>query len=185
MQLNNNLYILTGGPGAGKTTTLLELERLGIPYIPEVARQIIQEQVRDSGTALPWADRERYISIMLQRSIDSYLQHAQVARTTFADRGIPDTLAYATRIWLGDHGTMREACNELRCAKKVFIAPPWEEIYETDSERKQDFREAVQTYAGLVRTYEECKYELIELPRGTPRSRAEFILDKLGLSQRG
>ena len=47
------LVVVSGGPGAGKTTLLLELERRGFCCVPEVARQIIQEQVRDEGDALP------------------------------------------------------------------------------------------------------------------------------------
>jgi predicted ATPase len=37
-----NLFVLSGGPGSGKTTTLQELAELGSPYAPEVARKIIQ-----------------------------------------------------------------------------------------------------------------------------------------------
>ena len=40
---NPNLYVITGGPGSGKTTVLAELERQGFRCAPEVARQIIQE----------------------------------------------------------------------------------------------------------------------------------------------
>jgi predicted ATPase len=52
------MVVISGGPGVGKTTTLLELERRGFRCAAEVARQIIQEQVRDRGDALPWGDRE-------------------------------------------------------------------------------------------------------------------------------
>jgi predicted ATPase len=180
---NNNLFIITGGPGAGKTTTLLELERLGFPHLPEVARQIIQEQVRDDGIALPWADRERYTRLMLRRSIDSYREHAHVSRTTFADRGIPDTFAYARRIQLVDQEPIRTACGRYRYAKRVFVAPPWREIYVTDQERKQDFREAEDTYEQLIQVYQECNYDLIELPRSSPRHRAEFILNQLAIQR--
>jgi predicted ATPase len=45
MMTNPNLYVVTGGPGTGKTTVLRELERKGFPCVPEVARQLIQEQM--------------------------------------------------------------------------------------------------------------------------------------------
>ena len=91
----DNLFVITGGPGSGKTTLLRELEQLGFRCAPEVARQIIQEQVRESGTALPWADRALYTHRMLERSVQSYQQHAPACVPTFFDRGIPDTLGYA------------------------------------------------------------------------------------------
>ncbi len=39
-----NYFILTGGPGSGKTTTLNELAHRGFLTVPEVARAIIQKQ---------------------------------------------------------------------------------------------------------------------------------------------
>ena len=50
-----NFFIITGGPGVGKTTLLEVLAKQGFPYVPEVARKIIREQVSQNGDALPWA----------------------------------------------------------------------------------------------------------------------------------
>jgi len=55
---NDNLIVVSGGPGSGKTTVLHELAARGFPFAPEVARQIIQEQMQSGGVALPWGDRE-------------------------------------------------------------------------------------------------------------------------------
>ena len=44
---DSQLVVVSGGPGAGKTTLVDELKRRGFCCVPEVARQIIQEQVRD------------------------------------------------------------------------------------------------------------------------------------------
>jgi predicted ATPase len=179
MRTNQNLYVLTGGPGSGKTTTLLALEQLGFSYVPEIARQIIQEQLRDRGDALPWANRERYTHLMLQSSIQSYRQHARIKHITFADRGLPDTLAYARLIRLPGQRTIRDTCERFRYADSVFIAPPWQAIYEVDTERKQDFEEAQRTYRELVSTYKECNYDLIDLPKVSPKERALFILEQI------
>ena len=171
-----NLFVLTGGPGAGKTSVLSELEKRGYQVVPEVARQIIQEQVRDGGRALPWADRKLYTDLMLARSVESYLEHSTASRPIFFDRGIPDTLGYA-RLTGMEEGGARSASQDYRYAPFVFVAPPWEEIYRTDEERKQDFDEAVRTCELVARAYQDCGYEIVELPKAVPSERAEFILE--------
>jgi predicted ATPase len=133
----NNRFVLTGGPGAGKTTLLRELERRGYRCVPEVARQIIREQVEMGGDAVPWGNTARYAELMLAGSIEAYLlqgrmPHASGASPTFFDRGIPDTLCYARLIALPDTRAIEVACATYRYNPRVFIAPPWEEIYATD-----------------------------------------------------
>jgi len=178
---NPNLFVISGGPGAGKTTILLELARLGFQYAPEVARQIIQEQIQSGGKALPWADRKTYAELMLQRSIESFKSHTPAARPLFADRGIPDTLCYARLIGLRETSLIESACRRYRYAPLVFVAPPWNEIYEMDSERKQDFAEAERTYHCMVEVYRECSYKTVVLPRVETLARAQFILEQVRL----
>jgi predicted ATPase len=70
-------------------------------------------------------------------------------------------------------------CGELDYCRKVFIFPPWEEIYENDAERKQDFNEAVATYHEMVSAYTKFGYDLIEVPKASVKERAQFIVNKL------
>lgn len=167
--------------GSGKTTLLEELQRRGFQCAPEVARQIIQEQVQTGGTALPWKDREAYTWLMLQRSIESYESLTTANAPVFLDRGIPDSLCYARLIGLADETALQDACRRYRYASVVFLTPPWAEIYSTDNERKQDFDEAQQTYRQMADVYRECGYQLLEVPKATPSVRAQFVLDELRL----
>ena len=155
---------------------------MGFQHAPEVARQIIQEQMQTGGTALPWDDRKAYTELMLRRSIDSFKEHTPALKPMFSDRGIPDTLGYARLIALPEIGFIESACRRFRYASLVFLAPPWEEIYTTDGERKQDFTEAMQTYKVIGEVYLECGYELVDLPKLPPPDRARFILDQLPLT---
>ena len=175
----SKLVVISGGPGAGKTTVLLELERRGFHVEAEVARQIIQEQVRERGNALPWGDRERYCRLMLERSIASYQKYAASTETILFDRGIPDTFCYARLIGSPSESEFFAACDMYRYAARVFLAPPWREIYATDTERKQTYDEVVNTYHMMVEAYEDCGYEVVEIPRASPTQRADFIVSML------
>lgn len=176
---NPNLFVITGGPGTGKTTVLMELQRLGCRVIAEVARQIIQEQAKTGGNALPWKDKERYTELMLQRCVQSFVQNSPAESITFADRGIPDTLCYARLIGLKKEDGIRAACATYRYANVVLLAPFWPEIYANDAERKQDLEEAQRTSLLMEQVYRDCGYAIIELPKTSPASRAEFILQNL------
>ena len=172
---NPNLYVITGGTGAGKTTVLVELERRGFACVPEVARQIIQEQMQADGDALPWSDCGRYARLMLERSIASFRNSTPASKITFCDRGIPDTPCYLRLIGADDAEAMSASATYLY-AHKVFFAQAWKAIYATDTERKQSYEEAARTSQLMVRVYEECGYEVVELPLCSPEERAEFIL---------
>lgn len=175
----DNFYVITGGPGVGKTSLLEELKRRGYLYVPEVAREIIKNQMETNGDALPWKNRKSYSDRMLARSVETYKEALPVNTILFFDRGIPDTLAYERLIHLAYNEALEKAVQEYRYNKTAFILPPWKEIYETDTERKQDFKEATDTYHVMRATYEEAGYSLITLPLISVEERADFVLSKL------
>jgi len=178
--MRDNFYIITGGPGAGKTTLLEELSRYEVLCVPEVARQIIREQMDQGGRAVPWDDAVQYKELMLQRSIEDYLQ-TDTEMPVFFDRGIPDALAYARLI--GDISPAALA-DEYRYNRLVFILPPWEEIYATDNERKQTFEEAIDVFRRLEEEYMSCGYEVVEVPCISVEERALFVLDRIGMHRK-
>lgn len=59
------------------------------------------------------------------------------------------------------------------------MAPPWREIYVTDSERRDGFDEAVVEYQHLVAAHSGLGYEVTVLPKAGVAERAEFILRRL------
>ena len=157
------------------------MERRGFAVAEEVARQIIREQMNSGGIAVPWGDRTQYTELMLRRSIESFLSLEAALAPTFCDRGIPDVLCYARIIQLAHKREIVSANEMFRYNQKVFIFPPWPEIYTTDGERKQTLAEAVETHHMMVRAYQDCGYEIVEVPRATVESRADFILATCGL----
>jgi predicted ATPase len=63
--------------------------------------------------------------------------------------------------------------------KSVFIMPPWQEIYQNDLERKQDFQEAIDTYHCVAKAYTDTGYSLIEVPKAPTEERITFILNTI------
>src|SRR5262249_14512553 len=108
--------------------------------------------------------------------------HARASAPSFFDRGIPDTLGYARLIGMQNDGPIRDACLQYRYAPTVFVAPAWQEIYQTDSERKQDFSEAEKTFTVICESSRACGYEVVVLPKASPAERAKFILSELALA---
>ena len=136
----------------------------------------MQDQVAIGGTALPWADHLAFAELMLCWDMRSYHLAEQATGPVFFDRGIPDVLGYLRLVQLPVPEHMRKAAELFRYNRRVFAAPPWREIFRQDCERKQEFEEAVRTYAAMVETYSEYGYELIEIPRAPVEERMQFIL---------
>jgi predicted ATPase len=180
-------YVITGGPGSGKTTVLAELGRRGHPCIPEDARAVIQEQVASGGQALPWRDAPRFAELLMERSIATYreqaaLWHAQPAKNAqppvYFDRGIGDAFTCADLIGHTLPATLAKQAKRYRYRDPVFLAPWWSEIYTTDSERRQGREEAERTEHAVTKTYFELGYRIVRLPLTTPAERADFILSR-------
>lgn len=174
---HDNFYVITGGPGVGKTTLLQALAARGYHCVEEVARRIIREEMAAGGDALPWKNRERYRQLMLEGSVQVY-READPRVVTFLDRGIPDVMAAATLMGLPLSAALMEAVRRYRYNRQVLLLPPWEEIYTTDAERKQSWQEALDTYTALKEAYTLAGYSLTEVPRLPVDERASFVVNR-------
>ena len=158
---------------------LQELERRGYICIPEVARPIIKEQISINGNALPWKNREKYSELMLQHSVRDFIQYQNENNICFFDRGIPDTYGYCLLTHQPVSDVLMNAVKSYRYNPQIFIFPFWKEIYETDSERKQDTREAEETFYQLKSAYESLGYQTCILPQIPVNQRTDFILEQV------
>ena len=179
---NDHFFVVSGGPGVGKTTLLNELASRTFAVVPEIARQLIIEQKGLDGEALPWKNKEAYKTMMFDRSIQRYEdvdKNASKDRPVFFDRGFLDSICYATLIESEIDERMTDYARKWRYNNKVFILPPWYEIYSKDNERRQDWEEAMLTHRKMVSTYEEYGYEIVEVPKVSVQQRADFVLDQI------
>jgi predicted ATPase len=176
--VNSRFFIVTGGPGSGKSTLLRALSDLGYRTMPEAGRAIIQDQIAIGGNALPWANREAFAELMLSWDIRSFREAGAVGARVFFDRGIPDVIGYLQLSGLLVPSAARRAAELFRYGRRVFVAPPWPEIYSQDTERKQTVEEAEATFHAVANAYEDLGYELITMPRLPVAERAAFVLEK-------
>ncbi|KVO29718.1 ATPase [Burkholderia ubonensis] len=172
-------FVVTGGPGSGKSTLIDALGRAGFARSQEAGRGVIQDQVAVDGPALPWRDRSAFAELMLGWEMRSHHLARQARGPVFFDRGVPDVIGYLRLSGLAVPAHAEAAARRFRYHRRVFIAPPWPDIYTQDAERRQDFAEAVRTYDAMVECYASYGYRLIELPRASVKARVRFVLDAL------
>nr|WP_306222859.1 AAA family ATPase [Bosea sp. REN20] len=179
----DRLIVITGGPGAGKTSLIEALAAGGHAVRPEAGRAIIRDQQAIGGRGLPWVDPALFAGLMLAADMHGHAEAAAAGERVFFDRGIPDIAGYLALCGLPIPEHVERAAQSLRYNRMVFIAPPWREIFSQDAERKQDFAEAGRTYAAMAATYPRYGYALVELPRASVAERVSFLLDRLRASK--
>lgn len=172
-------FIVTGGPGSGKTTLIAALAAQGFATMPEAGRAVIRAQTTAGGNALPWANRAAFAEAMLRADMQSYCDARDCGGPVFFDRGVPDVVGYLRLSGLVVPADMQKAAMDLRYNARVFIAPPWREIFHQDAERRQDFAEAVRTHDAMTAVYRELGYELVALPCAPVGDRARFVRDAI------
>lgn len=172
-----NFFVISGGPGVGKTTLINELKNSGFEIVEENARKIIKNQIDTNQEGLPWKNKEKYAKLMLEESIKSYQNEVSVKNVNpvFFDRGILDSLCYMKMEHISISKHIIELVKQYRYNKTVFILPPWKEIYRTDNERKQDWNEAELTFEKMKETYIEFGYNIILVPKMTLQERIKFV----------
>lgn len=176
--IESNKYVITGGPGFGKTSIINELEKLGYCSVHEVSRSIIREQIDKNGDILPWKNLDTFSRIVFERRIKQY-KETPLNKTCFFDRGIPDVIAYMVLDELELPTKYTTALKEYNYNNLVFLTPPWEEIFVNDSERKENFEQAVKAHLQIEKTYQELGYTTIEIPKLDVNKRAIFILQHI------
>lgn len=169
--------IITGGPGTGKTSLIAELKRRGFAGTVEAGRAIIIDQTLIGGRALQATDAALFAELMLAWEMRSYRMAEQdPAPAVFFDRAIPELIGYYRMLAMPVPGHVTAAAQVFRYRPRVFLAPAWQAIFTADTERTQNFADAVAGSEGARAAYEAVGYEVIDLPLTSLADRADFVL---------
>ena len=170
-----NLFVISGCSSAGKSSLLEALARAGELVSEEPGRQIVREQLRIGGDALPWSNPQRFIDLCAEHAIREFDRYASQVRRVFFDRSFIDVASAVELTGLVAPASLEEAIRTRRYATTVFIAPPWEDLFEQDGERRHTFADAIAEYAALVPTYQRHGYQVTFLPKASVEERVEFV----------
>ena len=172
--------VITGGPGTGKSSVIINLETKGFPCLHEVSREITLEAQKQGIEQLFLDQPLLFSEKLLEARVNQHLQAKEISEEIiFIDRGIPDVVAYMDYFGSEYPKKFMKACEDYKYTK-IFLMPPWKEIYKTDNERYESFEQAVLIHDYLKKAYINYGYNPIEVPKLSVEDRSEFILSNLG-----
>jgi predicted ATPase len=175
--MQKQIIVLIGGPGTGKSTLLDALAQKGYRCYPEISREVTINAKNQGIDQLFLEDPLRFSELLLDGRKKQYDDAVRdETNLIFIDRGIPDVVAYLDYINTTYPSHFEDACMQYRY-DHIFVLPPWKEIFLSDSERYENFEQAVAIQEHITRTYERFGYRLIAVPTGKVEQRIEKILN--------
>jgi predicted ATPase len=163
--------VVTGGPGAGKTTTIQELNKNGYQIVDEVATFLIKKDLSE-GKEHPAKNRDKFEKDNMNEQIkrERALDPEAIA---FLDRGIIDGLKSPQ--------DLIEFSKQSSYDVIFFLDFPSEDAYVQDEIRYETYEEALKNSVVLERTYKDLGYssKIIKVPYMSVSKRVDFILEQL------
>ncbi|PIU78708.1 MAG: hypothetical protein COS72_02165 [Candidatus Moranbacteria bacterium CG06_land_8_20_14_3_00_43_56] len=175
---SNNWYIITGGPCAGKTTALKELERRGYKVQYEMARIFIDKEIaRGKNIEDIRGDEGAFQKKMLKMKVELEKKLPK-GKIIFFDLGVPDSIAYYQMAGLSTKDTYLTKAVEGSSYKKIFLLEMYP--YKKDYARIQPKEDALKIQRLLESSYKRLGYPIVKVPvMPTVKERVDFILNNL------
>tara|TARA_B100001093_G_scaffold438442_1_gene437830 strand:- start:846 stop:1397 length:552 start_codon:yes stop_codon:yes gene_type:complete len=168
--------VISGSPGAGKTSIIMGLKDKGYSVIEEFSRSLIKNSIAKKKSNLFLSNPIGFSKNLLTSREKQYEASEKIVHSkqqvVFYDRGLHDIYAY-----------LKATDNDTHFFKKkiysfkydlVFLARPWKEIFKNDSERLESFEQAKMYYPFIKKTYKK-HHKVIELPEVSIEKRVFFI----------
>lgn len=166
--------LLTGVSGSGKSTIISKLDELGYDVVEEPARRLIKKLKKDDPNKLPWNNRYEFQKLVEETNLLDFKYNDN----SFFDRGIIDEVVYRNYYGLDIPKYLDDRCKIFKY-DKVFLFPPFKEIYKKDNERIETFKKSSELYPFFLKILNHYKYKYYIVPKDTIENRIEYILKRL------
>lgn len=150
-------YVITSGPGAGKTAVIEALAGMGHATVREAARDVIRDQQERTHPILPWTDNYAFQLVCLgtQLAFEGEVR----GKPRFLDRTHVDSLGYSA-FWNNPVPEVVRRAVQAHRYEKVFVLDTMpEEVYRADAERKESYSQALAIRQHVLTGYREAGYD--------------------------
>jgi predicted ATPase len=173
-----HFVVISGCSGGGKSTLLAELQRRGHQVIEEPGRRVVQTALRNGEPTLPWIDMAGFLRSCIALALDDHARAAHHPGSwVFFDRSLVD-VASALQALPGEALPPVPPLSSLY-HPRVFLTPPWPEIYVQDAERRHAIDAALAEFERLQLAYPALGYTVSLLPKISVAERADWLLRSL------
>ena len=172
----NKRVVISGSPGAGKTSIIDGLKDKGYSTFEEFSRSLIKDSQAKGESSFFLSDPLNFSKQLLNAREKQFNESEKIFQTkngvVFYDRGVHDTYAYLKAI---GHETL--ALKKQIYSFKydlVFLLSPWKKIFKKDNERIENFEQAQMYYPFIKKVYSK-QHKVIEIPNASIEERISFI----------
>jgi predicted ATPase len=170
---STNWFVITGGPGSGKTTTVNILRSRGYKTTIEHARHYIDTQCLKGKTVEEVIRNQVEFQMgVLEMQIEQETA-LDPDEMVFLDRAVPDALAYYHFLQLAVNERILTAVNNVNY-KKVFILECLPIV--NDYARREDAVAQKKIHDCITEVYTSLPFPVIHIPVLEAEKRADLIL---------
>jgi predicted ATPase len=179
----NRKFVISGPPGAGKSTLINFLAQEGILTIPEVYATVIREAISNGTDKTLSKDKTALYSSMIKKQLE-WEDQLPVGSIAFLDRSIVDILLFISsyEVTLPEHILQKIGNVDYDLVFHLQSLP--EPFYSNEMKNRDEYmrcarEEGIKMAQGLQQKYKEYHIPSIDVPYDTTENMAQFIKNKV------